>query len=152
MMFSIFVHYIFLTCVFQNCNQLYSYVGCWLCNSFCSPQVGKLARTTPSPLVQKGAALKISGSLEIAACWHSAPGLWGWPWFRFICNKHFVHKPYLMQYIYFSFLGFRVWVIKPTNTYIAHRLIGSQIYFKALGIERLAKMREKVKLVELETS
>merc|ERR1712081_44278 len=106
-------------------------------------KLAKLARTTPSPLVQKGAALKISSSLEIAACWHSAPGLWGWPLIIFICNKHFVHKPYLMQYIYFSFLGFRVWVIKPTNTYIAHRLIGSWIYFKALGVERLAKMGEK---------
>ena len=101
-------------------------VGC--ATAFCSPQVGKLARTTPSSLVQKGAALEISGSLEIAVCrqqsavcsWHSAPGLWGWPLFRFICNNHFVHKPYLMQYIYFSFLAFRVWVIKPTNTYIAN--------------------------------
>ena len=66
-------------------------------------KVGKLARTTPSSLVQKGAALKISGSLEIAACWHSAPGLWGWPWSRIICNNHFVHKHCLSQYTYSSF-------------------------------------------------
>ena len=90
------------------------------CATVCSPHAGKLARATPSSLVQKGAALEISGSLEIAACWHSAPGLWGWPLIILICNKHFVHKPYLMQYIYFNFLGFRVWIIKPTNTYIAN--------------------------------
>jgi len=42
---------------------------------FCSPLAGKFARTTSSSLVQKEQLWRSPGSLEIAACWHPAPGL-----------------------------------------------------------------------------
>ena len=52
-------------------------VGC--ATAFAVLKLASLQEPPQSPLVQIGAALEISSSLEIAACWHSAPGLWGWP-------------------------------------------------------------------------
>ena len=63
-------------------------------------KLASLQEPPKSPLVQIGAALKISGSLKLAVCgqqsavcsWQPAPRLWGWPLFRYTCNNHFVHS------------------------------------------------------------
>ena len=73
-------------------------VGC--ATAFAVLKLASLQEPPQSPLVQIGAALEISGSLGIAVyrqqsavcSWHSAPGLWGWPLFRYTCNNHFVHS------------------------------------------------------------
>ena len=133
MMFSIFVHYIFLTCVFQNCNQLYSYMGWWLCNSLQSSgwQVCKNHFIFSGT---KGAALERSGSLEIAACWHPAPGLWAGlgpesSAIIIFVHKHCLKSIYILQFWLLEFrLSYQLWEQSlgyQTNKYIhssqAHR-------------------------------
>ena len=73
-------------------------VGC--ATAFAVLKLASLQEPPQSPLVQIGAALKISGSLKLAVCgqqsavcsWQPAPRLWGWPLFRYTCNNHFVHN------------------------------------------------------------